>query len=851
MNQEVLKPAILHIILWVALAFSKLTAQTIVAEKSGPATFSLTNASIYVELKDHPVVQKAAQLLQEDVLRVTGKKLPITRHATGKNIIIIGSADRSAIIKKLAAQKKLDLSPISNRWEAFQISSPAKTNTLIISGSDARGTAFGVLELSKQIGVSPWYWWADVPVTNKKEIHINTAITVTDSPLVKYRGIFLNDEAPALSNWSRMHFGGFRHGFYEKVFELMLRLKANYIWPPMWGNAFYDDDSLNIKMAEQYAIVTGTSHHEPLMRAHDEWRRHGQGKLWNYDSSTTALRDFWRSGLSRASNEKIVTLGMRGDGDEPMSRETATSLLERIVADQRSIIKEVSGKSADQTPQLWALYKEVQDYYDKGMRVPDDVTLLLCDDNWGNIRRLPRPGSPARKGGYGIYYHFDYVGGPRNYKWINTNPLPRVWEQMHLAWEHDVKQIWIVNVGDLKPMELPISFFLDYAWNPTRISASAIQDYTEQWADQQFGPVFRKEIAQLLAGYTKILGRCKPELLYELTYSLHHHKEWKKVVEETQQLKELADEIAAKIPAEYQDAYFQLVHHPVLAVNNLYEMYYYTALNHDAYTRKWKQANELADSVKLKYETDSLISVKYHQLNHGKWNHMMSQTHIGYTYWQQPLTNKMPPVGYLQPSEIQAGEPIDTIGYSAARLVPKERKDNCFYQFSDYVSMGAAHYTNAINSNGINWTVLPDHGRTGDAITPFPVTAPRQQPGAHSPRLSYDFYISKADSFDLSVYCSPTLNIYHSPEGLQFAVSIDEEEPELISLNKDDYLPREWSIWVATNIIISKTKRYIGQPGRHTLHFWMVDPAVVLQKLELHSGNAIPGYLGFPETLKR
>ncbi|MEI9806932.1 MAG: glycosyl hydrolase 115 family protein [Bacteroidota bacterium] len=241
------------------------------------------------------------------------------------------------------------------------------------------------------------------------------------------------------------------------------------------GNAFYDDDSLNIKSADAYGIVIGTSHHEPLMRAHDEWRRYGKGK-WNYDSNEVRLKEFWRGGMQRATNEKIVSVGMRGDGDEPMSRQTATALLERIVKDQRTIIEEVTKKPASATPQLWALYKEVQDYYDKGMRVPDDVTLLLCDDNWGNIRKLPALNEKQRKGGYGIYYHFDYVGGPRNYKWVNTNPITRVWEQMHLAWEYKAREIWIVNAGDIKPMEFPISFFLDYAWNPTKINADDLQN---------------------------------------------------------------------------------------------------------------------------------------------------------------------------------------------------------------------------------------------------------------------------------------------------------------------------------------------------------------------------------------
>src|SRR5512138_3806050 len=220
------------------------------------------------------------------------------------------------------------------------------------------------------------------------------------------------------------------------------------------------------------------------MRANDEWRRYGKGQKWDYDSTKTALKEFWRQGMKRAWNEKIVSVGMRGDGDKPMSDQTATALLERIVKDQRQIIEEVTKKPASETPQLWALYKEVQDYYDKGMRVPDDVTLLLCDDNWGNIRRLPTLTDAKRTGGYGIYYHFDYVGGPRNYKWVNTNNIARGWEQMHLAYEHGVDKIWIVNGGDLKPMELPISFFLDYAWDASRWNQNNIKDYYSQWAAQ-------------------------------------------------------------------------------------------------------------------------------------------------------------------------------------------------------------------------------------------------------------------------------------------------------------------------------------------------------------------------------
>jgi hypothetical protein len=312
---------------------------------------------------------------------------------------IIAGNINDPMIKKILIKNKINVQNIHSKWEHFLVKTftslnGKKLNGILIIGSDPRGTAYGLLEISKLLGVSPWYYWADVPIQKRDKIHIKANFVYEDGPKVKYRGIFINDEAPALSNWSKEKFGGFNHLFYEKVFELMLRLKANYIWPAMWGNAFYDDDSENKMMAEKYGIVIGTSHHEPLMRAHDEWRRHGKGAKWNYETHKEDLQAFWKSGMNRATNEKIVTVGMRGDGDEPMTEKTAIKLLENIVTDQRKIIETSTKKLAKETPQLWALYKEVQDYYDKGMQVPEDITLLFCDDNWGNVRRLPSKESP-------------------------------------------------------------------------------------------------------------------------------------------------------------------------------------------------------------------------------------------------------------------------------------------------------------------------------------------------------------------------------------------------------------------------------------------------------------------------
>jgi len=833
----------------------------LVSEVKTATSFPLSNAVIYVDDADDALVKRSAELLQNDIEMVTGKKPVMVNNisaTTTTHIIIVGTIEKSSLIKKLIAAKKIPAT-IKNKWEAYRVESISNPfagikNGLIIAGSDRRGTAYGVFEVSKRIGVSPWYWWADVPVKKRSEIFINANTYFSDSPKVKYRGIFINDEAPALSGWTKEKFGGFNHKFYEKVFELILRLKGNYLWPAMWGNAFYYDDSLNIRSADKFGIVIGTSHHEPLMRAHEEWKYFGKGRKWNYDSTEAGLKEYWKGGMQRAWNEKIVSLGMRGDGDAPMSRETATGLLERIVKDQRQIIEDVTGKPASETPQLWALYKEVQDYYDKGMRVPDDVTLLLCDDNWGNIRKLPKLNEKPRKGGYGIYYHFDYVGGPRNYKWVNTNPIPRVWEQMHLAYEYGVKQIWIVNVGDIKPMEFPISFWLDYAWNPEKIGADDLQKYTEKWASVQFGDQHNKEIADIISKYLKYNGRRKPELLDANTYSLGNYDEngngeFGTIVKEYNDLLTAAEKINNRLSSEYKDAFFQLVLHPVKACANLNEMYYNVALNREAYKRKYLSANNYADKVKQLYTNDSLITLQYHQLNNGKWNHMMDQTHIGYTYWQQPPRQKMPDIKYISKDSV-IKEPAKYSSLVGISEVPAGANPNSFYEIVKYISIEASHFTKAVNANGITWKVLPDHGRTNDAITTFPVTLPIQKVSASSARLEYEIYTDSRDSLKINAYFSPTLNYYNTDEGLQYAISIDDEEPQIISINKEDRNTGAgiWNKWVGENIIIKTSRHKISKPGKHIVKYWMVNPGVVLQKIVLDFGGLKPSYLGPPET---
>jgi hypothetical protein len=646
--------------------------ESYIATESSAGSFPLSvngkPAPLVASSEDYPGVIRAVKDLQADLGRVTGKEpvLHMDELPAADCIILAGTVGKSHHIDKLVAAGKLDVEDVIGRWETFSIqiiNDPFEgiKQALVIAGSDKRGTIYGIYDISLKAGVSPWYWWADVPAEHKPDLFVLPGRYSRGEPAVKYRGIFINDEAPALTGWAYEKFGGFNHQFYENVFELVLRLGGNYLWPAMWGRAFYVDDTLNPKIADEYGIVIGTSHHEPLMRAHDEWRRFGSGR-WNYELNEETLKEFWREGIRRMdSYESIVTVGMRGDGDEPMTEGTAIALLERIVRDQREIIEEVTGKPASATPQKWALYKEVQDYYDNGMRVPDDITLLLCDDNWGNIRKLPRIGDPPRQGGYGIYYHFDYVGGPRNYKWLNTNPIPRVWEQMHLAYRYNARHIWIVNVGDIKPMEFPTQFFLDYAWNPEDMPAQELPEYTKLWAAQQFGEEYAADIAGIITKYTKYNGRRKPELLAPETYSLINYREAETVVVDYDRLADEAEQIYNSLPDSYKDAYYQLVLFPVKACANLNELYVAAGRNRLYVKQGRAAANDMALKVKELFNRDAELTEYFHtQLAGGKWNHMMSQTHIGYTYWQQPEQNNMPEVKEIKlPDAAEMGVAVE------------------------------------------------------------------------------------------------------------------------------------------------------------------------------------------------
>ncbi len=829
--------------------------------KNFPLVSKGKTASIFVSENDFSGVLKVAGHLENDIFQVSDlhpKRIKKIGEAEDF-VIIIGTLGKSEIINQLTKKGKIDTRELQGKWEKFTtqiVENPFKgiKKALVIAGSDKRGTIYGIYDLSNQIGVSPWYYWADVPVKKKSELHVLPGIHSQGEPKVKYRGIFINDEAPALSGWAFEKFGGFNSKFYDKVFELILRMKGNYLWPAMWGRIFYVEDPQNAVLADEYGIVMGTSHHEPLTRAHAEWGK-ANGK-WDFNTNSEALIQFWKDGIKRMGNkETIVTIGMRGDGDEPMTEGTAIELLENIVKTQRDIIAEVTKKPAEETPQMWALYKEVQDYYDKGMTVPDDVTLLLCDDNWGNIRKLPELNAKPRKGGYGIYYHYDYVGGPRNYKWINTNQIERVWEQMDLAYQYGVDKIWIVNVGDIKPMEFPIEFFLDMAWNPEKFNAGNLEEYYINWAKENFDNQFTGEIAEILKLYTKYNSRRKPELLDAKTYSITNYNEGDRVVAEYQKLVEKANLINEKLKPEYKDAFYQLVLFPVLASANLNEMYVAQAKNYLYAEQGNAMANAYAEKVKALFEKDSLLTNYYHtKLSNGKWNHMMTQTHIGYDNWQQPDKNIIPRTKTIEISN-KAQEGVSAKDFPKTETSINKNRDleyvHGFVEDNGYISIESKNYSKTINSDAAKWIVIPNLGKTDAGITIKPSNIQPIEISEQSPRLEYNVHFFSKGKIKVNAYFSPTIN-FKIGNGLKYGIGFDDENPQIKNLNIDSS-EKAWAESVANNIKIITSTHEIENLGNHVLKIYAVDPAVVLQKIviETEEGKVLESYLGPPESFRK
>lgn len=806
-------------------------------------------APVWVDAEADSAVRRVAESFADDLGRVGGTRA-VMRHGPEQpspTVVVIGVAGESQLIDALVEAGKLKLNDIEGAWEAFHIEVlhqpwPNVGRALVIAGSDRRGAIFGTYELSREMGVSPWHWFADVPVSRKSDVYVSSGLR-SGRPSVRYRGLFINDEDPALGTWARKQFGGVNAAMYEQVFELLLRLKGNYLWPAMWApKSFHLDDRRNAALAHEMGVVMGTSHHEPLTRAQSEWHRIDEpyaGGAWDYRTNAANLRAYWRAALERMMAggnegfENLLTIGMRGDGDAPMAQETAVGLLEGIVADQRKLIEEVTGRPAAEVPQVWALYKEVQDYYDQGMRVPDDVTLLFADDNWGQIRRLPSR-TQAREGGYGVYYHFDYVGVPRNYKWLNTNQIEKVWQQMDLAYARGARDVWVVNVGDIKPMEYPISFFMDMAWSPQAMTPEALRSYPDAWASQQFGDELGAEIGSLLTRYSKLAARRKPELVNENSYALGARRsdtlvrgEWSAVVGGWRGLVADLELVSSRVDAASRDAFFQLVEFPILAMSNLHEMYFATAWNRELAAAFDPRGNFFARAVDQAFARDERLTQQFHSMRGEKWDGMMSQVHMNYTIWNDPMRQSAPPVVWTAgdvPEKMRDAEPV----FEEASDPRRERV------------LDASAFDRRFEAGGVRWTAIPHLGQGRAALVGLPQGQPSTERPA-APRVEYDIEIAESGDVTIGLRLLPTLDTTGSG-ALTIGVSLDQGPIRRLGIDleptggaADTKSKQRWFDAVIENGVTVSTRFDSVRAGAHVVKVWRLDDNVVLESISVES----------------
>ena len=825
--------------------------EDIVTENLNSGGFTLISQSkpvgVIVAENDKKGVLIAVQNLQKDFERVCGKQAQLFNSPTSdtKQCIIVGSLE-SPYVKQLIKAKQLDEKELKGKVEKYIMTVvsnplPGVDEALVIAGSDMRGTIYGVYELSEQIGVSPWYDWMDVPVVKHQNLAIKRGSYTAGEPAVRYRGLFLNDEAPCLTTWVKNTFGTEYggHEFYARVFELILRLRGNYLWPAMWGWSFYADDPLNSPTASDMGVIMGTSHHEPMARNHQEWARHRKeyGE-WNYVTNQKVIDEFFREGVRRSKdNEDIITIGMRGDGDTAMGAkeghddefvpndDETIKLLEKIIKNQRNIIAKETGRPAKERQQLWALYKEVQRYYDKGLKVPDDVIILFSDDNWGDIRRLPSPEELKHKGGFGMYYHVDYVGAPRNSKWLNVTPIQHIWDQLTLTYQYGVDKLWVLNVGDLKPMEYPITFFMDFAWNPKRYDASNLLEHPRKFCAQQFGESQADEAARILNLYSQYAGRVTAEMLDASTYNIETG-EFKQVCDEFVRLEAEALRQYLSLPENARDAYRQLLLFPIQALSNIYDMYYAQAMNHKLFAENNPEANVWADRVEQCFKRDSILCRGYNkEIAGGKWDGMMIQKHIGYTEWNDSFPkDTCPKVMRIENAEDKVG------GY-------------VFKPSAGFVAMDAEHYFSVKNPQDAQWTLIPYMGRTRSGISIQPYSA-----NVAGSSVTYRFDLPEGvDEVEVRVITASTL-AFQRKEGHRYTVGLEGKEAVEVNFNGElneepENVYRIMYPTVARRVIEKTVKLKIDKAGTQSLVISPLDPGVVLQKIVVDFGGYQPSYL--------
>jgi len=626
-------------------------------------------------------VKRIAAKVALDFEKVTGA-LPVIADSFADNAshecrIIFATLGKSQILEKLSGEGKIDLNALHGKREVYQIKfindalvcGNHAEKTLLICGSDKRGTIYGMFALSEYIGVSPLHFWGDAEPARRENIEIKNDIEIiSKEPSVKYRGFFINDEWPCFGSWTFGRFGGFTAEMYDHVFELLLRLKGNYLWPAMWTSSFPLDGpgNLNEELADVYGVVMGASHHEPCLRASEEWDKvrgpeSEYGNDWNYYINKKGLLRYWEDALKRSGKyEKIITIGMRGERDSSMLGENASlkdniDLLKDIIKNQRELIKKHVNPDIKSVPQVLALYKEVEEYFygnekTEGLKDWDEldgVICMLCEDNYGFMRTLPTEELRRRNGGFGMYYHFDYHGGPVSYEWMPSTSYERTWEQMCMAYDYGIRDIWIVNVGDLKFNETPLSYFMELAYDFEKWgtkSPNSIDDFTMMWLKKTFINVdeaTRKKMAEALHGYLRMNAMRRPEALNADVYHPCHYFEADRMLAIADSIETLNEEIYAELAdKKYPDgsareAYYSMIYFPAKASINLLRMNLYAAKNRHYANQGKKIANNYAALVTECIEKDRALCEEITLFKNGKWKGMELEQHIGFTRWNE------------------------------------------------------------------------------------------------------------------------------------------------------------------------------------------------------------------------
>lgn len=790
------------------------------------------------------VVRIAAGDLAEDINAVSGMKPEILASApvgvNGPRIELVFAPD------------------LSGRWEAFRIS--AKPGVLTIAGSDRRGLAYGIYELSKRIGVSPWHWWADVPVKHRSELKLTLGDEPIDQPAVKFRGIFINDEDWGLQPWAAKTFepevGNIGPKTYGRIFELMLRLRANTVWPGMHPTTTpFHLVPGNAATADKYAIVVGSSHAEPMLRNNvNEWKL--PEKDFNYLTHRDEVLAYWEERVKeRVSGESLFTIGMRGIHDSPIigpkTEAERIATVEKVIADQRGLLARYLGKGdAAKVGQIFCPYKEVLDTYNAGLKAPDDVTLVWPDDNFGYIRRFATPAERRRSGGLGVYYHVSYSGLPFSWLWIDTLPPALTWSEMTRAYEQGARNVWVVNVGDIKNTERSTEFFLDLAWHANRTDPGAPSRFLVETAARDFGKENADAVADILRRLQSINFARKTEHL-QWHPSLEPYKptqlneaEIAARLKACDELLRDSDALSNKLPAEARDAYFELIGYPVGITAAANERYFRSELaradvargrSPDANKSAAKQGEKRVGDLTSRYNKD---------IAGGKWRNIVTENGVSPKEWKrfQRDTKTVPPP--------PAADNVCPQAPAASRVLPSPpgARSGDFVERDGVVSIDAGHFSGKKDlPSGAGWRSVPGLGRSGSAVTVLPSTAGIS--ASATPSLDYRFHVSSDHQATLRVRLLPTHPLV-SGRGLRLAVAIDGAPPLALEVTKGfDPKKPEWSDRVLANATEASLKLPVPfKPGAHVLRLIAVDAGVVVDKIVIDLGGLQPSYDGPAET---